>query len=472
VNALVHPRLLGLLTGGCLLGACGAAAYWQQPLLLLLLPALLGGLLLVQHPTLLFYALMATIPWSVEFSFSDTLATDLPDEPLMLLAAGAALLVMVARRRQWRMALHPLLLLLALQLLWTGAAVLTSGMPLLSWKYALAKGWYVLAFVVLPCWLFRKQEVMVKGARILVASMGVFTLYALVRHGLEGWRFDSINRALEPFYRNHVNYSSLLVLMVPLQLALLRFARGRKRSLLRMLLVLTLAALILSYARGAWVALLAGGAAWWLLRRKLLVAAFIAGWLLLLSALYWLQHNDRYVAFSHDYNTTVFHTDFSEHLVATYQLRDVSTAERYYRWIAGLRMVPDGEPTGFGPSTFYHYYRSYTVPAFKTWVSRNEERSTVHNYFLLLAIEQGITGCLLFLLLLGALFWQAQRSYHRSPDPFRRTVAAAVAAMLAMITVVNLLSDLIETDKVGPLFYLCLVALVVIDRPAEKGEVG
>ena len=116
-------------------------------------------------------------------------------------------------------------------------------------------------------------------------------------------------------------------------------------------------------------------------------------------AVFWIKADDRYLQYAHDYRTTIFHHDFREHLQATYQLKDVSTAERFYRWIAGVRMIKDNALTGYGPNTFYNNYKPYAVPAFKTWVSDNKEHSTVHNYFLLIAIEQGIPGLLFFLLL-------------------------------------------------------------------------
>jgi O-antigen ligase len=40
--------------------------------------------------------------------------------------------------------------------------------------------------------------------------------------------------------------------------------------------------------------------------------------------------------------------------------------------------------------------------------------------------------------------------------------------MLIMIIVLNFLSDLIETDKVGSLFFLCLSMLVVVDCNTRK----
>ncbi|MEN9497938.1 MAG: hypothetical protein RL750_837, partial [Bacteroidota bacterium] len=165
-----------------------------------------------------------------------------------------------------------------------------------------------------------------------------------------------------------------------------------------------------------------------------------------------------------DYRTTIFHSDFSDHWQATYQGKDVSSVERFYRWIAGVRMIEERPLTGFGPASFYSSYRPYTLPAYKTWVSNNPDRSTVHNYFLLVAVEQGIPGLLLFLLLLGAIFYYAERIYNQGATGGQGLFAAGIAVVVVMLAVVNFWSDLIETDKIGSLFFLSISLLLIIDR--------
>jgi len=126
-------------------------------------------------------------------------------------------------------------------------------------------------------------------------------------------------------------------------------------------------------------------------------------------------------------------------------------------------MIKDNWLTGYGPNTFYGNYKPYAVPAYKTWVSDNQDRSTVHNYFLLTIIEQGIPGLILLLLLVGTVFYYAQHLYHRVKDRLYKVTAITTGAILTMLMVVNFLSDLIETDKVGSLFFLCIAVLVVVD---------
>jgi len=70
-----------------LVTAAAGYAYWQEAYFLGLPFVLLLAILFLQFPDYLFYFLLLSIPWSIEYNFGSSLGTDLPDEPLMLLAA-------------------------------------------------------------------------------------------------------------------------------------------------------------------------------------------------------------------------------------------------------------------------------------------------------------------------------------------------------------------------------------------------
>ncbi len=366
---------------------------------------------------------------------------------------------------------HPLLFLLLVSLGWIMMTVLFSSQPIVSLKFLLAKGWYAGAFILAPLIIFKEKKFIKIAAVTIAGSMSFVALIALVRHYEYGFRFANINDAVYPFLRNHVNYSAMLVCSLPILFAFFTRVKERNwRLFTGGVIIMGLIALAFSYARGAWLALIVGIFAYWLIKKRLLLYAFIASIIVLLVSVFWLKNNDRYLRYSNDFKTTIFHKDFSEHLIATYKLKDVSTAERFYRWIAGVRMIKDNRVTGFGPNTFYDNYHGYAVPAFKTWVSDNEDHSTVHNYFLLIAIEQGIPGLLFFIVLAGAMLYYAQYLYHRVKDLFYKTTAITMGVMVTMIMVVNFLSDLIETDKIGSLFFLCIATLVVTDINTRKSS--
>jgi O-antigen ligase len=449
-------KILISLLSACFLFAAGLDAYYQSVSYMAMPIVLLGILLLIQKPEFLFYCLAISIPWSVEYHLDGNISTDFPDEPIMLLASAATLIWFTYQRKKISYRnLHPLLIVTALQFLWMVISTVNSTDLLLSIKYSLAKTWYLLAFVGLPLILFREEKILKRSAVLLVASMLIAMFVAIARHAEYNFSFEKVNDALQPFFRNHVNYSALLVFTVPIQIAI--------KTFVICLLIITIAALYFSYSRGSWLALVAGTLSYWLLRKRMLLLSFVVFILVTISSVFWLKSNGRYLNYSNDYRTTIYHADFKQHLIATYKLKDLSNAERIYRWVAGVNMIPDNWKTGTGPTTFYSQYKTYTVPAFKTYVSDNKEQSTVHNYFLLVLIEQGVMGVVLFILLVGSIFWYAQKVYHQAKENFWKVVASTVASIIVMECAVNFLSDMIETDKAGSVFYLCLATLIVAD---------
>ena len=450
---------------------CYTEQYWIALFPFGLLLAYYG----VQNLAFVFLLLLFSLPWSVEYNFNPTLGTNLPDEPFMILTGGLAVAYLIWKPAEIKPGFrHLLFVLLVIHFIWTGFTALFSSDEFVSMKFLLAKSWYLAAFVLTPLILFRNKQMIRRAAIVFAISAMIVTIIIVFRQYQFNWKFGKINDSVAPFFRNHVNYSSMLVCTVPVWIAIRILYKTNKitRFAAFVFILFIVAALFFSYSRGAWMALLAGLITYWLIRKKLLLVTFIIGVIAITLSFLWLGANDRYLKYAHDYKTTIFHTDFREHLAATYKLKDVSTAERFNRWIAGVRMIKDNWLTGYGPNTFYDNYKPYAVPAFKTWVSKNEDHSTVHNYFLLMLIEQGLPGLLFFLILCGAMLFYAQHLYHRVKDLFYRIVAMTTGVLLVMIFTVNFLSDLIESDKVGSLFFLCLGLLITTDLNTKEKKYG
>jgi O-antigen ligase len=137
--------------------------------------------------------------------------------------------------------------------------------------------------------------------------------------------------------------------------------------------------------------------------------------------------------------------------------------ERVYRWVAATRMFKAHPWFGFGPGNFYPNYKKYTLSGFETYVSDNPERSTTHNYPLLLLTEQGTIGLGIFLLLTVVIFIYGESIYHRIKNAEDKQIALTLLLVLAMVYVNLLLSDLLESDKVGPFFFICISLLAALD---------
>jgi O-antigen ligase len=476
--SISNRNLFWLLSGLFLI--CLAAALVYESWYIMALPftalAMLPFITIeVKH---LYYALLLSLPVSVEYQFGTTLGTDLVSEPIMLLLTALYIFNFVHNPRiiSRRVYAHPLFYLLVLHFVWIAVSVFYSEHVLFSSKYLLAKIWYIVPFVLLPQVLVNRKQDMAAIAVCLALPMLFVAAQSILRHLPMGFSFSSINDTLTPFFRNHVNYSAMLVCLIPAGLVAFYFGKNTSlRLLLLVVLIVAFVALILAYSRGAWLAAFAAYVCWWAIRRKKIQQVLLLAVLLTGGLLAWLSYDRNYLRFAPNYDNTIFHTNFREHINATFSGRDVSTAERFYRWVAGVRMAAAEPVTGFGPNTFYGQYHNYTVRAFRTWVSDNSDHSTVHNYFLLLAAEQGLPGMIIFVLLFAGALLYAQRLFHRLRDTFYKMSVMAIAATLTMIGVVNFLSDLIETDKIGSLFFLCIGLLIRIgilteDPVTQKNE--
>ena len=464
-----------LLSSGIFLVSGVLAIVLQEPLFVLipfawiLFPVVFD--FVIVQPEKLFWLLCIVLPLSTELNITPQLGLDFPDELLLVLLTGITIIKLIHQPNWFPDALksHPLFMALFVYMLWLLITCFYSVEPLLSVKYLLAKTWFIIPFVVLPQIIFTSQSRIQKMAILLLVPMLLVVIQTLIRHSFYGFSFENVQKTLAPFFRNHVNYSSMLVCLLPVAWCVWKLTPVDHPNKIWIVsgLIIGLTGLLFAYSRGAWIALLVGISAVWVIRKKLMGIVVVIAILGVVISTVWLVSDKNYMQFAPDHDRTVFHTDFSEHMLATVEMKDVSTAERFYRWIAGTRMLADKPITGFGPNTFYLHYRPYTVSRFETWVSDNKEHSTVHNYFILVALEQGVIGLVLFCVLYFGMLLHAQKLYHQFQSTFYRTVALTTGIIIVMIGVINSMSDMIETDKIGSLFWLCLGMIILLNSKAN-----
>lgn len=428
----------------------------------------------LQQTVQLFWWWLWVLPLSTELAITDSLSLDFPGEPFLILLTGAILLLLITRRFSLPLAVFKssLLVLILLHLFWIGITILFSQEPILSIKYLLAKCWYVLPLVILPSVLLQGYRHWQQMALALCIPMLLVVGQSILRHAAHSFSFEGIKDTLDPFFRNHVNYSGMLVCLLPIGIAIYILTNDqRKKQKVGIALGIAMIGLILAYSRGAWVVAIAGFFVYWLIKRKWMMHALVMSLILVSLALSWLLQGNRFLQYRPDFTTTIFHTDFTDHMSATLALKDVSNAERFYRWTAGVAMAAEEPITGFGPNSFYLHYKPYAAQLFRTWVSNNPDHSTVHNYYLLLALEQGLPGLLFFLVILFVALYRAQCLFHRLQTKLYRYAAMIAGVMLSMIALLNTMSDLIETDKIGGLFWLCIGVLIALEGKLQEERI-
>lgn len=447
-----------------------SAIFSGQVIWLCVVPVVFLITLVFVYPKSFYFLLIASIPLSTELQITPSLGTDFPDEPLMWVITILVVLIITYRKKiPLNIVQHPITLLLAASFCWTIISTLFSTHPILSFKYLLAKIWYIVPFCVGLLLFVKSKTDYIKLAKYLIIPMAFAVIIILIRHSLSGFSFERVNKINGPFFRNHVNYSALLVCLIPVLYALMQID-SKMKLLWQLLLGLFLVGLYFSYARGAWLALIVGLIIVFAIRKKILHWLLLGASFMVISAGIWLMSNNNYMKFTPNYEKTIYHADLSDHLEATYTMKDLSAVERFYRWIAAWKMAKVQPLTGFGPNTFYNNYRSYTVNAFKTYVSNNPEHSTVHNYFLMQLAEQGIPGLILFVALFFTMLITSQKYYHSQKDIFHKQLALTIGCILAMIGTLIFVSDLIETDKIGSIFYLCAGTLINLELRIKNQE--
>ena len=85
-------------------------------------------------------------------------------------------------------------------------------------------------------------------------------------------------------------------------------------------------------------------------------------------------------------------------------------------------------------------------------------------------VEQGIVGLVFLLAFVGGTLIYGQRIYHETPDPVAKSWIMGVLLCLVIIDAFQIINDLLETDKVGPIYFLATALLVRQDlRNKKKG---
>lgn len=431
----------------------------DQPLVMLIPSIIAIGSLAIMKVRWIYYIFALVIPFSIEIELPGGLGTDLPSEPVMWLLTGVGFLYLVARPMvitdvKWK---HPISLLLIAHLLWIGLTAFLSQDVVISTKFFLAKVWYVIPFYFLFLLIHDNQERVQVFFKVLISAMVVSILIVMVRHAGYNFSFKSINEAVHPIFRNHVNYACMLVALVPYVWAQLRISKSITWGAIFSLFLL---AIYLSYARAAMVALVIGVGGYLVIRWRLARPAIIITVFSVMLVVPYLLNDNKYLDYAPEYEKAIAHYKFDNLIEATYKFEDISTMERLYRWVAGKEMIAEKPFFGFGPGTFYSYYQDYSIAEFQTYVSNNPERSGIHNYYLMTFVEQGILGFLIFGLIIISSIIYGEKAYHQAVDNHNKYFIMAGTTSLIMISAILIINDLVEADKVGPFLFIAMAIIV------------
>ncbi|MDW8346550.1 MAG: O-antigen ligase family protein [Bacteroidia bacterium] len=411
-----------------------------------------------------------SIPLSVDrLMLDETVSLSLPSEPILVLLMLMIFVKFVLNpqvdRALW---LHPITHWIVWGWIWTLICTVFSTHVLVSLKATIMKTWTITVFFFATYYVLKKWRNVPNIWLLYITPLIFVVIYALVRHLERGLTFYWSSFVMSPFYKNHVNYGAAVAAVLPFILVSI-FSRSWVRWVSLIVFLLFFTAILFTYTRATYIAILflpTTILAYYLRIVRLSVLAVLIGTLLLTV---YLLYDNNYLMFAHGDKYTEWHKNsFEKQISATAKLKDVSSVERLYRWIAAYNMIVERPVTGFGAGTFIFEYKGYTNAFFRTEVSANIENSGLHSQFIGAFVEGGILGGILFIGLVVSALFHSQRIFVQVSKKERKWILATGSSFVILLMHL-LINDLLEVDEIGSLFYINLSVLVYLD--IHKGNV-
>ena len=400
------------------------------------------------------YLLIFAVPWGSIREIRLGAITVGGTEVLVGLVLAAWLAKMVATREI--KTVHPPLLLPLLAFLGT---ILLSLTVTLSLQYSLKEvlkwlevlGIYLFVVNVISKREAKRMVLLILLAGISQALLGVYQFFGRV--GPEGFLlFDRFMRAYGTFEQPNP-YGGYLGLVLPLAYSLSLGAKGHEKrdrgsipyslplapyllvSLATIGLVLMLAAMLMTWSRGAWLGFIAALIVMNVVRSRraatlFVLALILLGFVIVMGGLQLLPEpiTQRFL----DFLPFLSGVDVSRVEITP---ANFAVIERLAHWQAGWDMFSEHPWLGVGIGNYEPVYPAYALPR---W---DEPLGHAHNYYLNIAAEAGLAGLSAYLILWAAVFWQAWRAVRRTSG-YWQGVAVGILGILTHLAVHNFFDNL------------------------------
>lgn len=347
---------------------------------------------------------------------------------------------------------------------------LTSTMPIVSFKFFLTRIWFIVGFYILTAKLFESGKNIEKYVWLYAIPLLIVIFYATYRHlGYGLWNKQAANFVVNPLYNDHTSYGAAVAMYLPFLFGF-SFTKSYSpavKNIARIVLAILLMGLVLSYARAAWISIIAAFGVWVIMRLKLRFKPIFITFLIVLSVVLVFQTQ---ILMYLERNDTESSANLTEHVSSISNISsDASNLERINRWSCAIRMFEDKPVFGWGPGTYMFNYAPYQLTADRTIISTNSaDGGNAHSEYLGSMAESGFMGLITFLLVIGVVVYTAIHTYTRTND--KRLKTLVMSALLGLITyyIHGILNNFLDTDKLSVPFWGFTAIIVAIDIYTRK----
>lgn len=418
----------------------------------------------------LFYIIVFFTPLSfnLETLGSGNIGIYLPTEPLLL---GLVFIYLYKTFFQPKFSLntfwkHPISFLILLQLVWILITSVLSEFPIVSFKFFLARLWFVIPIYFLGIHIFKKGiNYIEKFLWAFLIPLTIVLLYTLITHASYGFSEEAGHWVMWPFFKDHTSYGAIIALFFPIIIGFMMKPKQEfyTKNLLRIIFLIFCVALFYSYTRAAWVSIFGAGIIYLLFVFKIKFK-----WLFSLGMIAIIIIGVNYTEISYMLGkNNAEHTteDFGERVESMSNISsDASNLERFNRWNSAIKLTKERPIYGWGPGTYSFVYAPFQDASDLTIISTNfGDGGNAHSEYLGPLSEQGIPGLLIMLLLVIFIFYKASTLYIRLEDPdLKRLVMMLLLGLVTYFTH-GILNNYLDTDKASVPVWGFIAIIVAID---------
>lgn len=455
------------IASGFYLAATGLAV-WQEFYYALLLPVLVVFLWLAffrLEELLLFITFCVPFSINIEELELGGVGMYLPTEPLMF---GVLLIVIFkmlsGKGIDRRIFTHPVSYVIYAYLVWTALTCITSEYPVVSFKFLLAKLWFVVPFYFLAVHMFSNEKKIRLFRLLYLFPLFGVVVYTVTRHAGYGFDKDSSHWVMEPLFKDHTSYGAVLALFFPVIIGLLM--EKKMNLLLRVInsigFIILVTGIIFSYTRAAWLSIIAAGCVLVVMLLKISLRTLLAS-ALVVGTFAYLGWED--IQVSLERNKQESSDRLEEHITSVSNVSsDASNLERLNRWYCAMEMFKERPVFGWGPGTYQFVYAPFQRSKDRTIISTNQgDGGNAHSEYLGPLSEQGLPGMLIIVVLVLTVCSLAFRLFYTLKDMQVKILVASVFLGLMTYFIHGTLNNYLDTDKASVPFWAFIAILVAVD---------
>ena len=454
---------------GLLLSLVFGLLIWQDQAYLSLFPAgLLAIYFAIFQTEKLFIAIAFFTPLSINIEeFNSSFGLFLPSEPLlfglMLWLSALQIYRPFMPKNLWR---QPILFSVGVFLLWIFISSITSSHPLISFKFLLAKLWFIIPVLFFGIHFLQKEKNRITFIWLFIISTCIVVIYTITHHAMYAFGEKESHWVMSPFFKDHTIYGAIVALNVPLVFGLYFYKKHAPliQAVLILMIALILLGLYFSYTRAAWLSVFGcifiAGLIFYKINWKPLAGFGLIA--LIIIFIKWDSIQMELARNKQDHTTESFDERLQS---ATNISTDASNLERINRWSCAIAMFENRPVFGYGPGTYAFEYAPFQEPENLTIISTNfGNMGNAHSEYLGSLAEMGLIGLLCFLSIVACIFYASIKVYHRIPTMERGTRVLVLTMIMAMSTyfIHAFLNNFLDTDKAAvPIWAMCAMIIAI-----------